>query len=452
MSRTAKAKVIPLQRRIGKEQAIANLEVERALLGSVLLDDQCIWEVMDLLEAEDFYGEHHRRLWDLFVTMAKSKSSIDPVTIKDALGFEGLPSVGGLATIAGLSSAVPTAANATYYATQVKALSLRRGMERFGEILSRDVKDLSTSVEDLFYNARATLDALSQGLVGQTTGLDEQLGIYIRKLGQGTKPTVEETPVSTGIPDLDELLKGGPLLGQLVIVAANSGCGKTAFAINMVRHALRQGYFCYFCTGEMGAEEITTRFIGQEAGVDATRVRLRRLRSSEVERVFTAATRLGEFAPQLQFDTDGDITATAFCGRLRRQFALHGTRVAVLDYFQRLRLDDQNPKDTESTRLHNAIRMIQQTAKELGILVIAVAQLNKNRLERKDPTPKSGDLSRCKLAEDEANHVIYLDQAWKYDRTAPYGVVEAYVVKSRGGNEGIARMKGNPDTMTYAPM
>ena len=249
---------------VGDKQIPANLEAEKALLGSILIDNEAIGSALEVLRAEDFYHQGHRLAFERMVAMSESNKPIDLVTISEALAIDGLlQKAGGAAYLAGLTDGVPFGAgtNVTAYAKIIKAKSKSRQVIHIAqEILTRA---LDQGIEPSEIVGSAVTDLLALEAVGQgdVSTFQQAAVTMLKKLQEKHLPKV-----CTGIKGVDEMT-GGFLPGELVIVSAQKGTGKTLLAQQTRRWACRHGLHSLFASCEMPSHQLAGREMATAAGL-----------------------------------------------------------------------------------------------------------------------------------------------------------------------------------------
>lgn len=413
-----------------------DIEAEQATLGGMMLWRDVIDEVTEIVEGGDFYRPVHTTVFEAIVDLHHKGEPADARTVTAALADAGeLQRVGGAPYIHTLVEAVPTAANAPYYARTVANRAVSRRLVEAGIRISQlgygSANDKGVELSDV-------VDLAQQAVYDITT--DRGHSEY-SQLGEMLNPTLDDieaaaandgtlSGVPTGFIDMDRLLSGLQP-GQVIIVAGRPGLGKSTVAMDFVRHAaIRADMAAGFFSLEMSKVEMTMRLLSAEA-----RVPLHNLRSGQLSDDDWAklARRMGEIseAPIFVDDTPnmglGEIRSKA-----RQLKKRHNLRLLVVDYLQLM----SSPKRTESRQqeVSEISRGLKLLAKEIECPIIAVSQLNRGPEQRTNKTPQLSDLRESGSIEQDADVVILLHRDDYYDKeSARAGEADFIVAKHRNG-------------------
>ena len=416
----------------------ADLDAEQSVLGGMLMNADAIADVVETLKPGDFYKPSHGAIFEAITDKFNAGEPADPVTIAAALDGAGkLSKVGGGPYLHDLLDAVPTAANAGYYAKIVQHKAVQRRLIAAG-----------TRVVQFGYGAGDAhrLDELC-GLAEQTildavdigTG-DEPLPIadYLNGMLDRLESDEVETGLSTGLKDLDRLL-GGLRPGQLVVGAARPGMGKSVLGCDLARHAaLHCGVPTLMCSLEMSAEELVGRIVCAEAGGNLNWFTGKaKIPDDQIARTVQAATALNE-AP-LYIDAATDTTITRLRARARRlaakERARGGLGLIVVDYLQLM--PSAGRAESREREIAEISRGLKLLAKELDCPVVALSQLNRNVEGRHDKKPMLSDLRESGAIENDADIVLLLHREDYYDEDSPRkGEIDLNVAKHRSGQCG----------------
>jgi len=417
-----------------------SLEAERALLGGLLQEPAALLHIADQLRAEDFFRPDHASLYELLVEMQGRGETVDLVTLPRRLDAEGRPErYGGVPYVLELPGYAPSTANLDHYSDTIRELSVLRRIIVASEDVQRRASTHSEQSRLLIESAIKELAALGQGNRSDTWGeisliIDDE----IKKIEALSQVDGEVVGVTTGFNDLDHKLTGlRP--GQLIILAARPGMGKTALALNMAQNAALYGK-----TGvavfslEMTRGELVGRMLTAHAMVDAGRVRTGNLDQDEWTRLLDASDELRgthvfiDDTPALPI---GDLRA-----RARKLKADHPSLgLIVIDYLQLMRGDDA--KAPRIQQVGEISRGLKALAKDLELPVIALSQLNRGVESRQDKRPMLSDLRESGAIEQDADVIlfIYRDEYYNPDTSEP-GVAEVIIAKQRAGSTGAVKL------------
>ncbi|MDO8786197.1 MAG: replicative DNA helicase, partial [Syntrophales bacterium] len=311
-----------------------NIEAEQAILGGILLDNQYLNAVIEIMGNGDFYVEFHRRIFAAILELDNKGEPSDLITLSNALKEKKqLEHVGGMAYLASLVDNVPSAANIAHYAKIVKEKSvLRRLIGTSTEILNRSY-DTGADVNNVLDDAERAIFEISENKIRPAF-------FSIKDLIKDSFKTIESlyerkefiTGVPTGFEKIDEITSGLQN-SDLIIIAGRPSMGKTAFALDIARHAaLEVGVNVAVFSLEMSKEQLSIRLLSSEAKVDSQRIRRGFLGETDWPKLTTAAGRLSE-APIFIDDTPA-IMVLEMKAKARRLKAENGLGLIVLDYLQ----------------------------------------------------------------------------------------------------------------------
>ena len=417
----------------------ANLDAERFVLGSILVDDSTYISVAGDLEAEDFSLEKHRRIFLRMAELYARGERIDRITLANELMKQNqLESVDGLTYIVSLDDGLPTLSNLDGYVRIVKDKSiLRRIIFTAQNLINRAI--LAEDEPDaILAGAEESLLKLGESRSKDALATPKRiLDEFEGGLNSFLDPSKRIKGLSTGYLKLDEMT-GGLHAGELFVLAARPAMGKTALALNIAQHVATNPVnpvtVAVFSL-EMSRESLLTRMICAGGRVDQQKFRAGYLNQDERRRLQKAAAELVK-APLYIDDTAGthmmDIHA-----KLRRLKAEHGLGLVVIDYLQlmsgRGRFENRNAEISSITR---GMKLL---AKELKVPIMALSQLSRGPETRPgDHRPQISDLRESGSIEQDADLVafIFREEVYKPDREDLKGMAELLLQKQRNGPTG----------------
>lgn len=419
-----------------------DLLAEQSVLGGMLLSTNAIGEVTEVIKTADFYSPPHAAIFEAILELVGEGQPVDPVTVGDELDRRGeLARVGGGPYLHTLIATVPTTANAGYYAGIVaKKATLRRLAEAGTRIsqygYSGDQSDLE-DVHELVDRAQIALDAVTgdhTATAGYAT-VSEMFDAQMAALDD-----VQAGRVEPGLPtpyiDLTAVTGGGWKPGQLIVIAARPGLGKSTVALDMARQcAFRLGKTAAIFSLEMSRTELWERIICAEARVryqamttphGLTREDYDRIAKARSDRIEASD------AGTLIVDDTPNITMAAIRAKARRIQQRHGLDLLVVDYLQLM----TSGKRVESRQLEISefSRQLKMIAKELNVPVVALSQLNRGPEQRHDKRPLLADLRESGAIEQDADVVMLLNRPDAYEREDPRaGEADLILAKNRSG-------------------
>lgn len=428
-----------------------HLEAERSVLGAILLDNETLLKVMEVLEPEDFYRDAHRLIYERMLECFERSEPADLVTLSNLLRAKGqLETCGGTDYLTLLVEQVPTAANAPYYAKIVREKAvLRRLVRKASDILKQCYEDPADLEQFLDEVERSIFEVAEDRTRKAFFSIQE----IIRSSFETIEKLYERKSMITGVPsgwvDLDTITSGFQP-SDLIVVAARPSMGKTAFCLDVARHAaVVENIPVAVFSLEMSKEQIALRLLCAEAQVDGSKLRKGMLRDSDFPRLTTAAGVLSE-SPIFVDDTPG-ISALEMRAKARRLKAERDVGLIIVDYLQLMR-GRQGPERSREQEISEISRSLKALAKELNVPVMALSQLNRRVEERGEKIPQLSDLRESGAIEQDADLIlfIYRDEVYNKNPDNPKkGTAEIIVGKHRNGPTGKVVLTFLPQFATF---
>jgi replicative DNA helicase len=387
-----------------------SIEAEQGVLGCVFLSPaECLGSCIERFKAgaEVFYDLRHRQIYELLVQMYDRKEAVDLLTVQQRLkDANQLDAAGGLAYLASLPDAVPSAANLSYYADIVREKHLLRRMIQ-----------TCTSVVGRVYEQEGEVDVLLDEVERDVLKISEDRveasSVNIKDLVRKAITTIEEfhqrqgmlTGLSTGFPDLDKMTSGlhG---GEMIVIAARPSMGKTSLAMNIAEHVavdtrIAVGVFSL----EMTAESLVLRMLCSRSRVNLRSIRDGFLAERDFPKLTGAAGKLAG-APLVIDDSPG-LSVLQLRAKARRMAQQYGIKLFVIDYLQLLHSTSRRAENRqqEIADISNGVKAL---AKELNVPVIVLSQLNRELEKDKSRKPRLSDLRESGAIEQDADLVALL--------------------------------------------
>ncbi|MBI3181582.1 MAG: replicative DNA helicase [Myxococcales bacterium] len=413
-----------------------DLAAERAVLGAVLADNSVITEVAEVIHPDDFANAAHSQIFSAILGLDQGQRKVDHLTVSEELKTRGqLATVGGPSYLMGLDQVVPVPQNAVQYAQIVRDQAIRRRLAAVGreiqELASQDTGELEAMLDEA---ERRVFNLAEKKRVGDLKPVSDLMDATLGLVDKMSQSASGVTGLSTGFADLDLMLTGFHP-GELIILAARPGIGKTSLAMNVAVHvALKEERAVGIFSLEMPANQLLMRLLASSARVDMKKIRSGRLSSHDQGKFQEVAGQLWN-AP-LYIDETGTLSPfdlRAKARRLKNKDPRLG--LLVVDYLQ---LMHQRGK-VESRQLEVAeiSRNLKSLAKELEVPVLALSQLNRKVEERKGGRPVLSDLRESGAIEQDADVVMFIHR----EEDGPEGSeqnrmaqqVELIVAKQRNG-------------------
>ncbi len=415
-----------------------SVQAEEAVLGSILKNPNSIVQVADFLKPEDFYQARHRHIYQAMGALFGETRPIDYHTVADELQRLGLyEASGGLLYLSELNLATPSAAHIEHYARIIERTSIMRRLisasATIAEIAYRDNLDPDTALE----KAEQMILAIAEKRVTRDfRSLEDVLADYMEQI----EAMVEGEGARYGIPthyiDLDKLL-GGFQRTDLIILAARTSVGKTSFALNLaVNAAVKANATVAIFSLEMSAEQLASRLLSMESGVESPRVRAGQINEQESRKLSHAMSFLAE-AP-IWVDDTPSIPIMELRSKARRLAAEHGLDMIIVDYLQLIVGDGGESRVQEIGQISRALKAL---ARELRVPVLALSQLSRAVEQRSPHIPQLSDLRESGSIEQDADVVLFIYRDEKYNPDSEKkGIADIIVAKHRNGPTGQVQL------------
>ena len=431
-----------------------SLESEKAVLGSVLIAPERFDEVALLLREEDFYLEAHQVIFHHMLKLYEQGKRIDQALLVDRLKGAGVfEEVGGYPYLAELVHTVSSAASLEYYAREVQDKAILRALIHAGTDIVREAYQAGQQpTRDVLSRAEERIFAIhDRRWAGEVIGIDKVMEEMFARLDAGPGSA---QGVQTGYTDLDNLT-GGLHPGELIVLAARPGMGKTALALNIADHvAVEQKQPTLIVSLEMSRQELGQRFLCARGRINGQKFRSHFLSQRDHQIIVETANLLAQ-APLFIDDTPSrnvtEIAATA--RRLRRK---HGLGLLVIDYLQLIEPD--NPNDPRQEQVAKMARRLKATARELKVPVLCLAQLNRQAELSKDNRPRLSHLRESGAIEQDADVVMFIHREEYFmsheerqQREHLRGTAELIVAKQRNGPTGTVDLIWHQEFMRFDP-
>lgn len=417
---------------------------EQSVLGAIFIDPDKLVFVREYIGAEDFFKHAHKLIFKAMVALADQNDVIDATTMRNYLVNQGdLETVGGLSYLAEIIGAVPTAANAEFYAKIVAEKSnLRTLIARLTDAVNQAYDGAETS-DDIIANAEKALIDVSEG--ASRSGfrrIDDILNINFENLEKRSQQTSDITGIATGYPALDAMTTGLHE-EELIILAARPAVGKTAFALNIAQNiATKLGLTVGIFSLEMGAESLVYRMLAAEGLINSRSIRTGHLTGEEWEKYMVAQANLARASIHID-DTPG-IKITEIRSRSRKLSQETGNLGLILvDYLQLITGTGRENRQQEVSDISRQLKIL---AKELKVPVIALSQLSRGVEQRQDKRPVLSDIRESGSIEQDADIVAFLYRDDYYERgekekdVIPNNTVEVIIEKNRSGARGTVEL------------
>jgi replicative DNA helicase len=434
-------------------------ESERAVLGSILVDSDCLIDLTSFLSPPDFYLERHSWIYQAMIDLFHKGQPVDLVLLSDLLESRGqLEESGGVSYLMSLLNQTPTSLHAEYYARLVERDGLRRRLLQAAGKIAR-LAYSSYEPDEMLSQAGKIVYSVASERVSDTTrpiaSLTDEIQADIEQLSQAKGQKILGLP--TGLRDLDKVL-GGLQKSHLVVVAGRPGMGKSSLAAQVALHVgKRFKARSLIFSLEMSAKELTRRLISAESGIPEARIKTANIEGGSGSAPSTGpstgsgGTSGRSFGPHVNewagyysaietisalpitIDDAGYLTPSQMRTRAMKLYLEQGLDLVILDYLQLMRGDGkyQNNRTQEVGDISRSCKLL---ARELNIPVMALSQLNRACEGRADKRPMLSDLRESGSIEADADEVIFIYRDELYNAQTLYpSVAELIIAKHRGG-------------------
>ncbi len=414
-----------------------NVEAERSVIGSMLMDKNAIVNVSGWLLSEHFYDDRNAKIYKVIVDLFLDNIPVDLVTVADKLNKEKvLKKVGGRTYLTDLINSVPTASHAEEYAELVKEAATRRGLiSSASEITSLSFDENIPVTEVVDKSENLLFNVAQAGVKTNFLHIKELLKEAYERAERADKDEAY-LGISTGFRDLDNLL-GGFQKSDLIILAARPSVGKTSLALDMLRHAAlvekkKVGFFSL----EMSNTQIADRLLGMQSGVPFWEMRTGKLTDDQFVKL---ADTMGELSDaDIFIDDKAGQHINEIRTKARRLALEKGLDIIFVDYLQLMHASNKESRTLEVSEISQGLKNL---AKELDIPVIALSQLSRAIEQRQGRRPQLSDLRESGSIEQDADVVMFIDREETWDpNTDKKGMGELIVAKHRNGPTGSIQL------------
>lgn len=411
-----------------------DLEAERAVLGSMMLDMQCVPAVVAILCADDFLRLSHQRIFASIIRLHREEATAEPTALLADLRKAGdLDEICTIDYIGELFEATFTAANAEHYAKIVKCKGMLRGLINHGMEVARRASDQSDTPENILADAHAKLLAIgTNAMQDNMRPVEESVAQVFEELQNRQSDGASARRVRTGYVDFDTLT-GGLHRGELIFIAARPSIGKTCLAVNLSYKIAQERGVAAIYSLEQNRYELTERILCAEASVSTHKVRTGTLDATEVSTLMNAAGRIRGL--KIFIDDTPSRTVFQIGMSARRIQAKHGLSLVVIDYLQLLNSEPDERRQNREAQVAALSRGLKQFARAMDVPVLVLAQLNRESEKGTDKRPRLHHLRESGAIEQDADVVMLLSRDTTND-----SIVVVDVAKQRNGQTGIVNL------------
>ena len=433
-------------------QAPHSPQAEQAVLGSMLIDPDCIKDVMDKLQPEDFYLRANRDIFETIYHMFIYSRPIDGVTVAGEMERNGVYNDNTRDYLVQLMDVTPTSANVMEYVKIVLDKSLMRQVAAAAGSITAMVQEGNGDAGDMLESAEQKVYAIRRGRSAQNmVTVSMVLQDVMNHLAELTASGGKTLPgLSTGLSAVDAKINGLNK-SDLLLLAARPGMGKTSMALNVALSAAKEsGKTVAIFSLEMSREQLVTRLIASEGLVENTRLVTGNLRESDWQRIAEAASSLSRM--DIRIDDNPLLTVADMNAKCRR---LENLGLVVIDYLQLMTSAGGKGYSGENRQqaVSDISRMLKIMAKELQVPVLCLSQLSRANEKRDDKRPMLSALRESGAIEQDADIVLFLYRDDYYNSDSEKrNVAECIVAKNRHGETGKVELRWMPEYTAFGTL
>jgi replicative DNA helicase len=462
-----------------------NIEVEQALIGAILVNNEAYYRVSDFLEPRHFFEPAHQRIFELAITLIRAGKVASPVTLKTFLPSDA--HIAGLTLsqyLARLAAEATTVINAQDYGRTISDLALRRSLILIGEDMVNVAFDapVDFSPRNQIEDAERRLYELAE--IGRYDGGFQRfaaaLTTAVDMAARAYQRDGRLSGIATGLDDLDRQM-GGLQSSDLIILAGRPGMGKTALATNIAYNVARawrseprpdgreqtvNGGIVGFFSLEMSAEQLATRIISEQTEIASYRIRRGEIDPGDFDRIAAVAREMQ--ALPLYIDETGGLSIAQLAARARRLKRQRGLDMLVIDYLQLLQGSTRRASEGRVQEVTEITTGLKALAKDLNVPILALSQLSRQVENRDDKRPQLADLRESGSIEQDADVVMFVFREeyylknkepragteehfkWQAEMDAVHGKAEVILGKQRHGPTGTIQLQFKADVTRFS--
>jgi replicative DNA helicase len=433
-------------------QVPQSLEAEQSVLGSMLIDERCVPDVIGTLRPEDFYLKQNREIYETIYTMFNFSEKIDPVTVLDKMKERGVyDEAHSYDYISQLLQITPTAANVKQYCAIVHDKALMRDLGTAADEINEMVYEGAGTAQDMLEAAEKKVYALRRGDSGESLQHIGKvlLNVYDR-LEELAQSGSEIPGLSTGLHDVDRKINGLNKT-DLLLIAARPGMGKTSMALNIALNVAKKypGKAVVFFNLEMSREQMAMRLLANESFVDLQKLVTGQLTEEDWGKLSIASSALSQ--TDIRVDDNPTITVAEMNAKCRR---IENLGLVFIDYLQLM--TSAAPGKTSENRVtvvSEISRALKIMAKELNVPVVCMSQLSRANESRTDKRPMLSDLRESGAIEQDADSVMFIYRDDYYNKDSEEkNIAELIVAKNRHGETGTVKLQWLPQFTTFSDL
>lgn len=411
-----------------------DINAEQSVLGSMLLDNEVVVEVIEKLKPDDFYRKDNKEIYSAMLELYNQNKPIELTILTQQLTLNGvIDSIGGIEYLVSLTEN-PTVSYIKHYVKIVQDKSLLRKLIKTSNDVINICQSENMSVDSIAERVENKLfDALQSRDTSTASDVKDVLKLTLDSIQEKYNKKGALSGLSTGFYDLD-YMTSGLNEGNMIIIGARPAMGKSAFALNIAQHVAQvQKVPVAIFSLEMSKEEVASRLISAQAEVDSKRIKNATLDDEEWLKIGRASSEISK--AKIFIDDNPNLTAAALRAKCKKLKLEKNIGLVVIDYLQLM----VGPEKSESRQqdVSNISRSLKILAKELKIPVIALCQLNRAATARENHTPNLSDIRESGSIEQDADIVMFLHREEYYNKeTEKKNIAQVIIAKNRAGDTG----------------
>lgn len=414
-----------------------NDEAERAVIGSMMMDQEAVQIASEQLQGDDFYNGQYGVIFAALVEMNRQGIGVDLVTMQNKLReMEVPPELTSVEFIGDIINSVPTSANIRHYAKIVQEKAVLRRLIKVTEAVTGNCYLDKQPVEEILEDTeKQVYDVVQRRDSGEFENIRDVVLRTLDSIEMAAKQKGHITGLATGFRDLD-FKTAGLQKSDLILLAARPAMGKTAFVLNMAEYiALHSNSTIAMFSLEMSKEQLVKRMLSMNSKVDSQRIRTGNLEDEDWGKLVDSVRRLGN--SKLVIDDSSGITASEIHSKCRKLKLEKGLDLVIIDYLQLMSGGGGRRGDSRQQEISDISRSLKVMARDLNVPVVALSQLSRAVEQRPDKKPMLSDLRESGAIEQDADMVLFLyrEEYYKPD-TDKKGQAELIIAKQRSGPTG----------------
>lgn len=451
-----------------------NVEVEQALLGAILINNDAFYRVADFLLPEHFYEPVHREIFELAGKIIRAGKAAEPATLKTHLPDQLLPDVTMMQYLSRLAAEATTVLNAADYGQSIYDLAIRRNLIQVGEEMVSVAYDADVEMTPVKQIEKVEGELFQLAEKGRYDGGFQNFGTAlsasIQMAGEAFQRDGGLSGIATALHDLDRQM-GGLQKSDLIILAGRPAMGKTSLATNIAFNVAKawhgevtpdghtktvDGGIVGFFSLEMSSEQLATRILAEQAEISSSDIRRGRIHDNQFSKLVDVSNMMSRLP--LYIDDTGGLSVAQLAARARRLKRQKGLDFLVIDYLQLLSGSTKASSQNRVQELTEITTTLKALAKELEVPIVALSQLSRQVEARDDKRPQLADLRESGSIEQDADVVlfVYRDEyylknkepkegtpehlAWQGEMEQVHGKAEVIIAKQRHGPTGTVQL------------